>query len=185
MEIPGQAPSSEIHRQRGAADSAGRSGDGDDLRTLDDSGGRIAAAAEEPRDDLHQLAGLGRQRQELTGSGMDGLEKQGAVAARAGRHHDGARDRLHNAGDQLNGLARVGVEGHKAKVRGDLDDAARRDLVAGKDLGEPDRTHGAQEPLQRLPRLIVWIDQYDSYHHIPLCHLPVRQGSRLSDILDG
>ena len=76
-----------------------------------------------------QLAGLGRQRQELAGPGADGLEDQGAVAARAGRQHDGVRDALATRlAISSTAWRRIGVEGDQAKVGSDLGDPARRDL---------------------------------------------------------
>ena len=52
---------------------------------------RIVAAAEQPGDDLEQLARLGRQGQELACPGADGLEDQRAVARGAGGQEDGVR----------------------------------------------------------------------------------------------
>ena len=71
-----------------------------------------------------QLARLGRQREELAGPGADGLEDQRAVARGAGGQEDGLGLELVKAGDQLDGLVRVGVEGDHAEVGGDLGDPA-------------------------------------------------------------
>ena len=65
---------------------------------------RLVAAAEQPRDGIEQLGRLGRQRQELAGTGADGLEDQSAVGASARRQNDRVRVGLREFLDQLEGL---------------------------------------------------------------------------------
>ena len=86
--LGGQA-GGQVDRQRRAADAAGRPVTVMICGPRDGGAGRILAAAEQPGDDLEQLARLGRQGEELAGPGADGLEDQRAVAGWAGGQDDG------------------------------------------------------------------------------------------------
>ena len=82
--------------------------------------------------------------------------------------------RLAEAADQLDGLARLGVEGHQAEVGGDLGDPARRGLVAGEDLGDPEQNPGSPRSCCSVCRDSSFGSTRTTLITSLMCQLPVR-----------
>jgi len=157
----------DVDGQRGAAHPPRRPHEGDDVRAAVDRRRRLGVALEELIERLFQLLHLGREAQELAGTGPEELEDDRAFADRARREHDRTRLRLADRPDQGDGLLGARVGHHDRQVGPDLGDATVRPLVGRADLGEPDGLDLAEQPLQRLPRLVGRIHEYhaNDFHH--------------------
>jgi hypothetical protein len=117
-------------------------------------------------DDLEQLRRFGRQGEELARPGPDRPQDQRAVAGPARRQDDGAGIGLGQRADQLGGECGAVVQGHDGQIRTNRPDARDEILISIEDLDDPDCANPGQEPPQRVPRLLVGIDQNDA-DHIP------------------